>query len=446
MSGCCPLVDGAGGGVGPPGPPGPPGPGGCANTIRVEAADPFATLPAPVGGVITLLPDTYYVICGTVNIGPNRIEVPPTSVLAGKDPLVDTLTANIAPVRDLVTLPQGGTIRDLALAWPVRASGVMFGEFGGPTAERCVAWNLSVIGAEFGVRYQGLIGAATIDRLTTTQALRSVYQSQDTESDVSFISFLSVQNVASLDQIAGGTQLRLDGGGQALAMASCFIRAGDPSIQGVFIITNWATLQFWGCAYFGPGVSSEIQDLATGAIETTGTATQSEAAAMVGYTNSTTRGEISVFQPGGGTATITPVGSYVPVGDGAPGHPLYTLGASSVRFALSGGPSTDTQTIEYIGQRPCVCTVSVSLTVALAAGFLVAPRTIGARLLRNGVVEPDTTWEGGFAPGAVTATAGTVAFTSGLTLDPGDELQLELANLGPGPGSLVVTGAEISIS
>ncbi len=90
--------------------------------------------------------------------------------------------------------------------------------------------------------------------------------------------------------------------------------------------------------------------------------------------------------------------------------------------------------------------MAVSLTVALAAGFIVASRTIGARILRNGVIEPDTTWEGGFTPGAIGATAGTVAFSTGLTLQPGDTLQLEIANLGPGPGFLVVTGAEISIS
>jgi len=409
----------------------------------VEAADPFATLPAPVGGVITLLPNTYYVICGLVNIGPNRIEVPPSSVLAGKDPLVDTLTANIAPVRDLVTLPQGGTVRDLALAWPVRASGVMFGEFGGPPAERCVAWNLSVIGAEFGVRYQGLIGAATIDRLTTTQALRSVYQSQDTESDTSFISFLSVQNVASLDQIAGGTQLRLDGGGEALAMASCFIRAGDPSIQGVFIITNWNTLQFWGCAYFGPGVSSEIQDLATGAIETTGTATQSEAAAMVGYSNSTTRGSISLF---GGSLQPNPgAGIYVPIGQGVGGYPLFALSGSSVRCALGGGPTTDLQTLEYIGARPYVADIAVSVTVGTGTGFITASRTFGVRLLKNGVVLPGATWEGGLAPGAIAVTSAAVSFSVPDTLNSGDELKLEIANLTDG-AQLVVTGAQIVIS
>jgi len=83
----------------------------------VEAADPFATLPAPVGGVITLLPDTYYVICGLVNIGPNRLEVPPSSVLAGKDPLVDTITADPLPIRDLVSFPQGGTICQVWRLW-----------------------------------------------------------------------------------------------------------------------------------------------------------------------------------------------------------------------------------------------------------------------------------------------------------------------------------------
>jgi hypothetical protein len=110
------------------------------------------------------------------------------------------------------------------------------------------------------------------------------------------------------------------------------------------------------------------------------------------------------------------------------------------------GATADTQEIEYLGIRPCVCAVTVSMTAALATGFLVAPRAIGARLKRNGVVEPDTTWEGGLAPGAVLVTAGSVGFSTGITLQPSDRLQLEIANLAGAPGDLIVTGAEVSIS
>jgi len=444
VSGCCPLVDGAGGGVGPPGPPGPPGSGGCSNSVRVEAADPFATLPAPVGGVITLLPDTYYVICGLVNIGPNRIEVPPTSVLAGKDPLVDSLTADPLPIRDLVSLPEGGTIRDLALVWPVRGSAIVFGSTSGPPALRCVAWNLSISGARDGIALYGTIGACTISRITCQGLDTAVLQPPSFEAPAA-IRALYISEIASIGNPASSRQVRLQGRGESLACSALVFFDGAGSV-GIDISGPWDTLQFWGCAYFAAGTPSQIIDASTGAVETTGTAVQSEAAAMVGYTNSTTRGEISVFQPGGGTATITPTGAYVPVGDGAPGHPLYTLGASSVRFALSGGPSTDTQTIEYIGLRPCVCTVAVSLSVALAGGFITTPRAIGARLLLNGAVLPDATWEGGFAPGAIGVTAGSIAFTTGITLQPGDQLQIEIANLGADPGNLVVTGAEVSIS
>jgi hypothetical protein len=88
----------------------------------------------------------------------------------------------------------------------------------------------------------------------------------------------------------------------------------------------------------------------------------------------------------------------------------------------------------------------LSLSVALAGGFITTPRAIGARLLLNGAVLPDATWEGGFAPGAIAVTAGSLSFTTGITLQSGDQLQIEIANLGIDPGNLVVTGAEISIS
>jgi hypothetical protein len=411
----------------------------------VEAADPFATLPAPVGGVITLLPDTYYVICGLVNIGPNRIEVPPSSVLAGKDPLVDSLTADPLPIRALVTFQLGGTIRDLSLVWPVRDSAIVFGSALGPPASRCVVWNLSISGARDGIALVGNIAAATISRISC-QGLDTAILQPPVEVSAA-IRALYISEIASIGNPATSRQVRLQGRGESLACSALVFFDGAGSV-GIDISGPWDTLQFWGCAYFASGTPSQIIDASTGAIETTGTATQSEAAAMVGYTNSTTRGSISVFQPGGGVPTVTPVGSYVPVGNGAPAHPLYALGSSSVRFALislGGAPGADAQVLEY-GGRPYIGSVTLSLSVALAGGFITTPRAIGARLLLNGVVIPDATWEGGFAPGAIGVTAGSLSFTTGITLDAGDQLQIEIANLGAAPGDLIVTGAEVSVS
>jgi hypothetical protein len=255
--------------------------------------------------------------------------------------------------------------------------------------------------------------------------------------------------IASESNPAGAKQILLQGVSDAVACSAMVVADSDPTAIGIDIPTPARSLQFWGCAFDGNGIPSSILDPNTGALLTTGTAAQSEAAAMVGYDNSTTRGSISVFQPGGGVATITPVGSYVPVGNGAPAHPLYALGSSSVRFtliSLGGAPGADVQVLEYVGIRPYVGSVTLSLSVALAGGFITTPRAIGARLLLNGAVLPDATWEGGFAPGAIAVTAGSLSFTTGITLQSGDQLQIEIANLGIDPGNLVVTGAEISIS
>jgi len=324
------------------------------------------------------------------------------------------------------------------------ARSVKFGAYGGPAAENCVVWNLAIALATTGVLFEGVIGLATIDRLTTDTALESIAQGPFLpDQGPSFISFISVQNVASLSQVAGGSQLVFRGTGEALAMASCFIRAGDPATAGVRVQTPWPTLQFWGCAYFGPGTSSEIADASTGAIETTGTATQSEAAAMVGYSNSTTRGSISLF---GGSLQPNPgAGIYVPIGQGVLAYPLFTLSGSSVRCALGGGPTTDLQTLEYIGARPYVADIAVSVTVGTGTGFITASRTFGVRLLKNGAVLPGATWEGGLAPGAIAVTSAAVSFSVPDTLEQGDELKLEIANLTDG-AQLVVTGAQIVIS
>jgi hypothetical protein len=212
---------------------------------------------------------------------------------------------------------------------------------------------------------------------------------------------------------------------------------------GIEITQPWATVQFWGCAFFGAGTPSAIADPTTGATETTGTATNSEAAAMVGYTNSTTRGSISVF---GGSLQVNPgAGVYAPIGLGVLGYPLFALAGSSVRCALGGGPTTDLQTLEYIGARPYVADISVSCTVGTGTGFITASRTFGVRLLKNGVVLPGATWEGGLAPGAIAVTSASVSFSVPDTLSAGDQLKIEIANLTDG-AQLVVTGAQIVIS
>jgi len=312
----------------------------------------------------------------------------------------------------------------------------------------CVAWNLSILDARDGVAFRGLVGFATVSRINTRNVERTIFQAAGPALGDSAISALYANMIASESNPAGARQVVMQGVADAVACSAMVVTDSDPTAIGIDIPTPVGSLQFWGCAFFGGGTPSSILDANTGALLTTGTAAQSEAAAMVGYDNSTTRGSISVFQPGGGVPTVTPVGSYVPVGNGAPAHPLYVLGSSSVRFALislGGAPGADVQVLEY-GGRPYVGSVTLSLSVALAGGFITTARAIGARLLLNGAVLPDATWEGGFAPGAIGVTAGSISFTTGLTLDAGDQLQIEIANLGAAPGNLVVTGAEVSVS
>jgi hypothetical protein len=67
------------------------------------------------------------------------------------------------------------------------------------------------------------------------------------------------------------------------------------------------------------------------------------------------------------------------------------------------------------------------------------------RLLKNGVVLPGATWEGGLAPGAIAVTSSSVSFSVPDTLSAGDQLKIEIANLTDG-AQLVVTGAQIVIS
>lgn len=441
MSGCSPCgptiagQPGGGGGMGPPGPPGPPGPsGGCANTVIVEAADPFATLPAPVAGEINLLPDTLYKFCGAVDVGPNTLVLPPSSVAAGDDPLVDSVRGSAGTTIEC----SGGTIKDLAIAQTslggsaVRVLGAW---------QDCVLWNLST--ASPGGRGVFVTGFGTFLSIARILDRTSDYGIRfgDGDDTASVVACNIDNQVYAPDRLLPGIGVSLSIGSriQNLALTESAISIGPVAGIGYELLGAITTLRVASCAFDGSGTPSIVAQPGALPPGTTGSAVQGEAVGCVGFDNSQQRGTALVAN----ALTVIPApGVFVPVGGAA--TPLFVLSPSAVRVSLQPtvGAQTDNQFLQFDRIAPYSADIQVSLSVQVAAGFAFTPRVIVSRLLINGAPS------GAFAattPDFSTAAPVSLSYGVGATLQGGDTVQLEIANV-TDASNLDVVAAGITIT
>jgi len=428
---CGPTIAGepaGGGGSGPPGPPGPPGPaGGCANTVIVEAADPFATLPAPVGSTITLLPDTNYRFCGAVAIGAATLELPPSSMISGEDPLVDSVTSTLnGPA---IRMLEGGTVKDLSVVqvFPIRpASGCAIQIGGGPLAQNSVVFNCSLRGEEAAICIEGDTVMVSIARVLSMGSAIAVRVGAP--ASVTTVFALSIDQVVAANSGSQFVGVALEPNTDVNAM-SVSLSSFTGSLPADFGIRTAAsglitTLRVSSCAYFGPGTPSQIAQGPPLPFATTGTARNSEAVGCVGFTNSRTRAGAQIIN------AFTPTtGSLVPIGTGA--GPVYTLAPGTSRFRLDGATGP-TQSLQYLGFAPADVNVTGYVSVSVGAGFALSPRIIVAAIFidRNdglGFVQAGAPFAS-TTPNFTTAAPCFIAVSEGITLEEDDKLQLRILN------------------
>jgi len=118
--------------------------------------------------VVTLDPDTLYKFCGNVDVGANILDLPPSSVAAGDDPLVDSVTGTQSTV---FRLSEGGTVKDLAIRnAELVGSAILVGGSVAPV-QAAVFFNISVNAADQGTLIIGQIAAITFARYKTPAML-----------------------------------------------------------------------------------------------------------------------------------------------------------------------------------------------------------------------------------------------------------------------------------
>jgi len=442
MSGCSPCgptiagQPSGGGGMGPPGPPGPPGPsGGCANTVIVEAADPFATLPAPVGSVVTLDPDTLYKFCGNVDVGANILDLPSSSVAAGDDPLVDSVTGTQSTV---FRLSEGGTVKDLAIRnAELVGSAILVGGSIAPV-QAAVFFNISVNAADQGTLIIGQIAAITFARYLSQNARHAIQIG--TPEDRTTVGAISVDQAVLTSTQADFRGIVVDIGTVigSFAFAQTLVTGVDATAIGVQIRSaSVTTIRASSCAYAGLGTPSQIGQPPPLGLATFGSAVQSESVGCVGSQNSLQRGSATIQNaltnfPG-------PVGTPQPIGQPADS---YTLDPSAVRISLVGA-TAPTQVLRFDRLAPYSGLVAVSLSVQVQAGFTFTPRIVLCGLLKNGVqigVPFAAT-----TPDFSTAAPVSLAFATPTELVGGDEIQVLISNQTDATPLLVVA-ARVTIT
>lgn len=409
----------------------------CDNQLVVQS---LSDLPAPVAGVVELPEDTFLLICGDLDVGDNVLALPRTSVLGGLDPAASSVTSS-GPMT--VFLPEGGTLKDLAVR-NTSPSGVTIcvGEAGG-TVPVCVLFNVAVGSADsVGVQLMGNVAAFTLSRFTCTTAEKAIQMGDGVSPTLIAAAALDQCVISHLGQPLTAIDIPATTAVESFSFSQSFVTGSLPTDVGLQIDSlNVATLRASSCAYFGPGTPSAIaQGGGLPSPATLGTAVQSESVGCVGFQNSLQRGSIQIVNAlttvGGGN-----VGVFLPIGQAV--GPTYTLDPASVRVSLVGATAPDQQ-LQFDRVAPYSALVQCSLSVRVAVpGFTFTPRVISGQLYLNnnpvGAAFPGTT------PDFTTAAPVSISFSNTVELEQGFQLQLRIANETDG-ADLDVVAAKITVA
>ena len=141
----------------------------------------------------------------------------------------------------------------------------------------------------------------------------------------------------------------------------------------------------------------------------------------------------------GGAATVIPgAGTFVRIGNGAPGHPLFIANPQNMFFNLVG-VSTDTQELQYAGPR--TVRLCIRGIVSLQEGIIGAVG-IAVQLLQNGALIPNTSIDG--QTGGLISSAGNLVTEGLVEARPGDTFTMEVANL-TNANNLTASGAILTV-
>jgi len=414
----------------------------------------LSDLPAPVSGVRTLPAGTATRICGTITLpAGERIVVPSDSVLTGRDAALDGIVGDVAAPL-IAGAGDGLVVKDLFLRNPnldPAAYCVYVTNGFNPVGRASRVENVS-IGGTGGVLVED---ATSVLLILLSRCTRDgvVLAGQTRGTIVENCVFLADAGSNADNFVFDGgthTAVRLSAGFFQILNNSVgilarntptlsFVRVGSTDFlvtpggsPGVVVSGNIAP----GVA-FGPDGQSDVMFLSN-----FGIADSSFSGAMAIATNTT---QITDILSAGQSV-------FVRVGSGNASHPPYTALNPTSRFAVTGA-QTQNQALVYTGPEPITATVTANASIRQNNIYqLQAAMRIVHVPVSTGIPVPQTTFTGVLADGysGIGATGEITATAPRLSLEPGDQLYVEIANntdtIGNPLTNLVVSSITLSFS
>ncbi len=384
----------------------------------------LSDLSPAVAGVITLPVRHVVQVEGELVLPANtRLVVPDTTVLLGRDPDIDGIVGDLdGPL--IASAGNGLVVRDLFLRNP-NAGGSSSCAYSttNPLAPRVTRIQNMSVGGQRGVVLENaafvqldvLLDRAVGDGITFIGQCFGVQVNSHTK-------LIGVAGAAVLFEVGSVVQnARFNSTNYLLGAGMVGVKqAAGSTLVGVGFFANTFTLT-GGVALDGISANGQVDVLFYG---------------NYGISNSQTAGSIAIANNAGNITTVIPgAGTYVNIGSGNPGvHPLYVLAPTSARCTLSQPAGAPTGALVLAGAQPVSVTVFASLSVKSVLG---TQKQVSMRVLQQPGAVPLTPAFSGITGSAATSPTGTLALVLPAQLDPGDSLEIQIANLTDGTDLIV---------
>jgi len=398
-------------------------------------------LPPPVAGVRTLPENSIVVIEGEVTL-PNgeRIVVPDTSILRGRDADFDGLIGNVdAPLID--TGDDGIVVNRLFLrnfnagvnAYCVRGTST--------SGQRPTRLDNLSVGGNRGILLENVVFPAVLGVLNRCDVVGMSLRGNVTNLLVEqFVMVTPTPGAVGIDIEPGSVPPTVVNAARFSESSFLFL---DPMQIG---IRRDMSAMINNIALFDNTFFSVV----LGGTPTTGITPDGQPDVLVftnfGVPDSKIGGNMGIpANPLLRDTTFPAINQFVPVGNGTANHPPYVLDPASARVAINPPAPTQAQlqTLEYTGTEPTNATIFASMSVSspvfggsdFSGRVVVLPAGGGPAVPLSPSFRSST--------GGAINSANTIAFQVSSILQPGDRLQLQIANNTPGAAPLDVLACNV---
>lgn len=388
----------------------------CEAQVVVKQQSDFGSV---VSGTIVLSPNTQYLVCTLVQLDPGvSLDMPESCSIVGLSKRFTGISGSNSAV--LIRAPNGGELQDLFLE--NGDSGTVLTQTGGDP-DSILEMADCYINAEGNVGVQISSGIAAIEECIF-DALGGVFTSANIVS-------IECDQCVFTEGVDIG--VRLSGSPVAL-IRFCRFAVDTAAVAGVQADLTVARGTLIGNQFTGDNTKfvSPI-DLKT--------TPEWKTLANQGVLNSVIAGGIEISaNPADEETNITAAGTYVPIGNGNPNHPLYVEEAVMERMTLetTGPNQTRNQQLRYTGLDPAEITLSVSGTIKVN---FVGGVEFGIQITRNGSPIVTVTSQ----TGGLLNSANSISESVNVLANPGDAFKVLVSNI-TNATDVVATGMDLHCS